>query len=222
MLQRLGVAQCKEKWHHPRSSGRLLCLCDNTETRFCSSNWKSYHCFCFGRRNMATALLAVAMLLTLSFHWNGHIPWPVIKEREKKDFLAWLFFRPELDACFGPHISLQQERCHGRRSVLWHPQLTPRRHTAGAGAWWYMCPGEIVKSIWMGSGPPWGGLELACYSDWSIPFIFTDRGVQCFACGPWGELRSSYKGSNSTQAVASDCPSCLSRVKWEAVKVSRT
>lgn len=46
--------------------------------------------------------------------------------------------------------------------LLWHPwRPTPCRHTVGAGGWWYMCSGEIVKSIWMSAGPPWSELELA-------------------------------------------------------------
>lgn len=64
-------------------------------------------------------------------------------------------------------IALQREGRRGTRSVLWHPRLTPCRRTAGAGLDGYMCPSEIVKSAWMGSGPPpvewfmWSAASLA-------------------------------------------------------------
>lgn len=147
--------------------------------------------------------------MVVYFHLNGHIPWWIINKQSKTKIcsqqlwqLTWLFFLfLMLGACVGPHIPLRQQSCHSRRSFLWHPQLTPCRHTAGAWAWWYMCPGEIVKSIWMGSGPPWGELELVGYSDWGVPLIVT----QSPACGPWGGLCASYKGSDAI--VTSNSPS---------------
>lgn len=75
-------------------------------------------------------------------------------------------------------------------------QLAPHRHTEGAGWWWYMYPGEIVRSIWMSSGTPRGELDLNGYCDWCIPLVFTDGGAcglcqsarACLKpCGPYGE-----------------------------------
>lgn len=102
--------------------------------------------------------------------------------------------------------------------LLWHPwRPTPCRHTVGAGGWWYMCSGEIVKSIWMSAGPPWGELELAgFFSVRGTQLIFTDGGacVLCQSaracsepCCPWGGGCPSCRCSYATEPMASNSAS---------------
>lgn len=71
-----------------------------------------------------------------------------------------------------------------------------------------MCPGEIVKSIWMSTHPTQGELELTGYSDWGTPlFIQMEAPVVSATVPEPGQSLHLYE--NDVASMKAVMPRCV-------------